>query len=638
MWMIRPSGASASPSIPSDLVDLLVLLERPAGRLHPHHDRHRLSLSLGGVDSRALRHHPPIRFGARRSEALRLGYSQVMPGIRELVAARGGESLELWAKTINPQFARVLKTIGFDRTWARAEGAYLWDSKGRRYLDMLGGFGMFNVGRNNPRVRAALVEALELDLPGGVQLGVSPLPPLLAEALLARTPPRLERVLFTSSGTEAVEAALKLGRAATGRPRVVSLEHAFHGLTLGSLSANGNAEFTSRFGPLLPGFARVPLGDLDALERELRAEDVAVFLVEPVQGKGRPPAARRATSPAAQELCRRYGTLFCRRRGADRLRAHRQAVRVRALGPRARPRHRREVALGRLRARSGALLMSKAVHEARVRLDGERVQPRLDLRARTSSRWRPASRRSPRSTSRASSSAPRRSGRRLLELTEPLRERHAVVRDVRGLGLMWAIEFGEPPGRARVLPLGRAAPARPLLPARRRAALPRPPCADPGRRPRAPGDQGAAAARRDRGRPRGVRRAASTPRSPEPHTSRARWPGSRSPPQASADLARRRRSPRRGAPRPRRRRGRSRRRGRAPPLPARAGRARPRRVDRPGGAHHDHRGRPDPDADDARLSLAAPRSRRLRARGRHERARARRRPGRRATARRGSRS
>ena len=98
---------------------------------------------------------------------------------------------------------------------------------------MLGGFGMFNVGRNNPRVRAALVEALELDLPGSVQLGASPLPPLLAQELIRRTPARLERVLFTSSGTEAVEAAIKLGRAATGRTRVLSAEHGFHGLTLG---------------------------------------------------------------------------------------------------------------------------------------------------------------------------------------------------------------------------------------------------------------------------------------------------------------------------------------------------------------------------------------------------------------------
>ncbi len=230
--------------------------------------------------------------------------------VRELVAARGGESVELWGKTINPQFARVLKTIGFDRTWARGEGAYLWDDKGNRYLDMLGGFGMFNVGRSNPRVRAALVEALELDLPGSVQLGASPLPPLLAEELLRRTPDRLGRVLFTSTGTEAIEAALKLGRAATGRERVVSLDHGFHGLTLGSLSVNGNPEFTSRFGPLLPGVTRVRLGDLEALEVELRGEDVALFLVEPVQGKGvhLPPDGYLA---AAQELCRRYGTLFC---------------------------------------------------------------------------------------------------------------------------------------------------------------------------------------------------------------------------------------------------------------------------------------------------------------------------------------
>ena len=230
--------------------------------------------------------------------------------VRDLVDARGGESLELWGTTINPQFARVLKTIGFDRTWIRGEGAYLFDDRGDRYLDLIGGFGMFNVGRNNPRVRAALIEALELDLPGSVQLGASPLPPLLAEALLARTPARLERVLFTSTGTEAVEAAIKLGRAATGRDRVVSLDHGFHGLTLGSLSANGNPEFTSRFRPLLPGFAQVRLGDLEALEAELRREDVAVFLAEPVQGKGvhLPPAGYLE---AAQELCRRYGTLLC---------------------------------------------------------------------------------------------------------------------------------------------------------------------------------------------------------------------------------------------------------------------------------------------------------------------------------------
>src|SRR5947208_12369412 len=229
--------------------------------------------------------------------------------LRELLEARSGEDYDLYARTINPQFVRVLRTIGFDRVWARAEGASLYDSDGRRFLDMLGGFGMFNAGRNNPRIRAALVEALELDTPGSVQMGVSLLPGLLAEQLLERTPPRLERVLFTSSGTEAVEAALKLGRAATGRSRVLSTEQGFHGLTLGSLSAAGDAHFSDRFGPLLPGFDRVPFGDLEALERELSREDVALFLVEPIQGKGvnLPPAGYLE---GAQGLCRRYGTLF----------------------------------------------------------------------------------------------------------------------------------------------------------------------------------------------------------------------------------------------------------------------------------------------------------------------------------------
>src|SRR5207249_1572245 len=160
---------------------------------------------------------------------------------------------------------------------------YLWDSDGNRYLDLLGGFGMFNVGRNNPRVREALIEALELDRPGSVQLGVDVLPALLAGELLRRAPASVERVLFTSSGTESVEAAIKLGRAATGRSRVVSCEYGFHGLTLGALSANANSEFTARFGPLLPGFEQVPWGDLTALEEKLAAEDVALFLVEPVQ-------------------------------------------------------------------------------------------------------------------------------------------------------------------------------------------------------------------------------------------------------------------------------------------------------------------------------------------------------------------
>src|SRR5213596_2890002 len=361
--------------------------------------------------------------------------------IRELLEARAGDDYELYARTINPQFVRVLKTIGFDRVWARAEGQYLYDGDGNRFLDLLGGFGMFNVGRNNPRVRAALVETLELETPGSVQLGVSLLPGLLAEQLLQRTPERLARVLFTSSGTEAVEAALKLGRAATGRSRVLSTRHGFHGLTLGALSANGGAPFAERFGPLLPGFSQILFDDLDALEHELRSEDVALFLVEPVQGHG-VHLAPDGYLAAAQELCRRYGTLFA----VDEV----------------------QTGLGRTGklfayehwnlepdlvtvAKSlsggyvpvGALLMSQRVYDG--------VFDSLEHSVSHGSTFAPndlamaaglATLRELDDAQLVDRAA--RLGELLLERTRELAAAHDVVRDVRGLGLMWAMEFGEP--------------------------------------------------------------------------------------------------------------------------------------------------------------------------------------------------
>jgi len=365
--------------------------------------------------------------------------------LADLIEERGAEALDLHARTINPQFVRLLRTIGFDRRWARAEGAYLWDADGSRYLDVLGGFGMFNVGRNNPRVREALVEALELERPGSVQLGVDSLPALLAEELLRLAPASVERVLFTSSGTESVEAALKLGRAATGRARVLSAEHGFHGLTLGSLSANASAEFTARFGPLLPGFERVPWDDLEALKRELAREDVALFIVEPVQGKGVnvPPPGYLG---GAQELCRRYGTLFC----VDEVQTgFGRTGRMLALEHWGLEPDLITVAksLSGGYVPVGALLMSAGVYDG--------VFDSLPNAVSHGSTFAPndlamvaglATLRELHDQGLVERSA--RLGELLLERTRPLTER-AVVRDVRGLGLMWAIEFEEPPGGSR---------------------------------------------------------------------------------------------------------------------------------------------------------------------------------------------
>ena len=129
-------------------------------------------------------------------------YAQCMAGfsVRELLERHSGLNQHpLHAQVVNPQFVRMLRAIGFDRRWSRAEGAHLYDAEGNRYLDWLGGFGMFNVGRNNPRVKAALQEALELDTPGKLALGVSPLGAILADELLQRAPSSLGRVLFSSS-------------------------------------------------------------------------------------------------------------------------------------------------------------------------------------------------------------------------------------------------------------------------------------------------------------------------------------------------------------------------------------------------------------------------------------------------------
>ena len=99
-----------------------------------------------------------MRPGDEHRSAKLLEYAQAVNdfSVRELLERHSGDELELHARTVNPQFVRMLRAIGFDRRWARAEGAHLYDAEGDRYLDWLGGFGMYNVGRNNPRVRAAL--------------------------------------------------------------------------------------------------------------------------------------------------------------------------------------------------------------------------------------------------------------------------------------------------------------------------------------------------------------------------------------------------------------------------------------------------------------------------------------------------
>ncbi|OIV35829.1 aspartate aminotransferase family protein [Mangrovactinospora gilvigrisea] len=227
--------------------------------------------------------------------------------INRLLKERGGERYELQEKYVNPQLRKMLHTIGFDKTYVRGEGAYFWDEQGDDYLDMLAGFGVQGLGRHHPVVRQALHDVLDAQLPDLTRFDSSPLPGLLAEKLLAHSP-HLDRVFFGNSGTEAVETAVKFARYATGKPRVVYFDHAFHGLTTGALSVNGEDGFRKGFAPLLPDTS-IAVGDLEALRRELKRGDVAGLIVEPIQGKGvtpTPPGFLRA----AQELLHQHKALL----------------------------------------------------------------------------------------------------------------------------------------------------------------------------------------------------------------------------------------------------------------------------------------------------------------------------------------
>jgi ornithine--oxo-acid transaminase len=228
--------------------------------------------------------------------------------ITEIFAEREAERGALHSKYLNDQMVRVLRTIGYDVGFCSGSGQYLYDRDGTKYLDLLSGFGVFAIGRNHPALRAALKEVLDADLPNLVQMDVSVLAGVLAERLL-RLVPQLDKVVFTNSGTEAVEAAIKFARAAMRRSGIVYCENSFHGLSYGSLSIIGDKMFRNGFEPVLPGCIEVPFNDLAALERALASRNVAAFIVEPIQGKGVNVPDPHYLREAAQ-LCRRYGTLF----------------------------------------------------------------------------------------------------------------------------------------------------------------------------------------------------------------------------------------------------------------------------------------------------------------------------------------
>ena len=216
----------------------------------------------------------------------------------------------LYSQYVNPNWVRLLNLLQMNVQYERCEGVELFTCDGRRVLDFLSGYCVHNAGHNHPAIVAALREELDRSGPGMLQSHVPGLAAQLAERLVERAGGRLGRVFFCNSGSEGVEAAIKFARAYTERPGLLCAEHAFHGLTCGSLSLMSDSFWREGFGPLLPGVEAVPFGDLAPLEAQLATKKYAAFIVEPIQSEAgiRVPAADYL--PAAQALCRRYGTLL----------------------------------------------------------------------------------------------------------------------------------------------------------------------------------------------------------------------------------------------------------------------------------------------------------------------------------------
>ncbi|MFW3896953.1 aminotransferase class III-fold pyridoxal phosphate-dependent enzyme [Pseudomonas bharatica] len=197
------------------------------------------------------------------------------------------EVLNSFGEHINPVLREFYRFNHIERVFSHGEGCWLTDLDGRRYLDFVAGYGCLNTGHNHPAISQALQRYLQEQFPTFIQYLSAPLhASLLAKRLADLAPGGLSRVFFSNSGTEAVEAALKLALAASNKTTVLYCDNGYHGKTLGALSVTGRAKHRKPFEPLLPRCDSLPFGDLDALRQRLEKNDVAALIIEPIQGEG----------------------------------------------------------------------------------------------------------------------------------------------------------------------------------------------------------------------------------------------------------------------------------------------------------------------------------------------------------------
>ncbi|MCD7974947.1 MAG: aminotransferase class III-fold pyridoxal phosphate-dependent enzyme [Phascolarctobacterium sp.] len=218
------------------------------------------------------------------------------------------ETIGKYEKYINPAQAKLFRFMGLGSVEAEAEGWTVKDSEGKAFIDCLGGYGMFALGHRNPAIVAAVERELHAMPMSGKVLFNRPMADL-AEALFEITPGDLRYSFFVNSGTEAVEGCLKIARLSTGRKKFVAADNAFHGKTMGSLSATGRDLYKTPFEPLVNGFTHVPFNDIKAMEKAVD-EDTAAVILEPIQGEGGIIVPSSGYIAMVKRICANRGALF----------------------------------------------------------------------------------------------------------------------------------------------------------------------------------------------------------------------------------------------------------------------------------------------------------------------------------------
>lgn len=234
-----------------------------------------------------------------------------LPGfvnLKEALELSRGQNRDNHRNFINPELVSLMGLLNFDKLFVRAKDCSVWDEDGNEYIDFLGGYGALNLGHNHLDIN----EAIELvkDTPNLLQAALNPLTGALAKDLALLTPGDLKISFFGNSGAEAVEGALKLARASTGRQNIVSCLGSFHGKSYGALSVTGREKYRLPFQPLVPGVSFIPYGRSEALEKALSAKDVAAFIVEPIQGEGGIIVPPEGYLREVRDICSQYGTLL----------------------------------------------------------------------------------------------------------------------------------------------------------------------------------------------------------------------------------------------------------------------------------------------------------------------------------------